>query len=170
MAELLPIPKLIPVVILGFFNLFVGLASMICALLTKGPGRFFHSEERKQRPAVMNDPSLGEHKTVQLEVKCGALGLFFWDMMKCTSWNVIFSKNAILHRLTLWNPWKVLKIKLIIIIKSLQYTGGDFMFLYQFVRRCWHRRHRPQILVHAITFEQPFGISFIYGTIVGPDL
>ena len=46
------------------------------------------------------------------------------------------------------------------IIKSPQYTGGDFMFLCQFVRR------RPQILVHAITF----GISFIFGTIVGPDL
>ena len=43
------------------------------------------------------------------------------------------------------------------------------MFLYQFVRR--RRRHRrPQILVHAITFEQIFWISFIFGTIVGPDL
>ena len=41
-------------------------------------------------------------------------------------------------------------------IKSPQYTGGDFMFLYRFVRR------RPQILVHAITFEQLFGfLSFL---------
>ena len=46
-----------------------------------------------------------------------------------------------------------------IVIKSPQYTGGDFMFLYRFVRR---RRHRPQILVHAITFEQLFGfLSFL---------
>ena len=47
------------------------------------------------------------------------------------------------------------------IIKSPQYTGGDFMFLYRFVhRRC--RRRRPQILVHAITFEQLFGfLSFL---------
>ena len=46
-----------------------------------------------------------------------------------------------------------------IIIKSPQYTGGDFMFLYRFVRR---RRRRPQILVHAITFEQLFGfLSFL---------
>ena len=45
------------------------------------------------------------------------------------------------------------------IIKSPRYTGGDFMFLYQFVRR---RRRRPQILVHAITFEQLFGfLSFL---------
>ena len=33
-------------------------------------------------------------------------------------------------------------------IKSPWYTGGDFMFLYRFVRS----RRRPQILVHAITF------------------
>ena len=42
----------------------------------------------------------------------------------------------------------------ILVIKSPQYTGGDFMFLYRFVRR---RCHRPQILVHAITFEQLLG-------------
>ena len=49
------------------------------------------------------------------------------------------------------------------IIKSPQYTGGDFMFLYRFVRRRRRlRRRRPQILVHAITFEQLFGfLSFL---------
>ena len=51
------------------------------------------------------------------------------------------------------------------IIKSPQYTGGDFMFLYRFVRRrrrLRRRRRRPQILVHAITFEQLFGfLSFL---------
>ena len=47
------------------------------------------------------------------------------------------------------------------IFKSSQYTGGDFMFLYRFVRRR-RRRRRPQILVHAITFEQLFGfLSFL---------
>ena len=47
------------------------------------------------------------------------------------------------------------------VIKSPQYTGGDFMFLYRFVRRR-RRRRRPQILVHAITFEQLFGfLSFL---------
>ena len=46
------------------------------------------------------------------------------------------------------------------IIKSPRYTGGDFMFLYRFVRR--RRRRRPQILVHAITFEQLLGfLSFL---------
>ena len=46
------------------------------------------------------------------------------------------------------------------VIKSPQYTGGDFMFLYRFVRR--QLRRRPQILVHAITFEQLFGfLSFL---------
>ena len=35
------------------------------------------------------------------------------------------------------------------------------MFLYRFVRRLRRRRRRPQILVHAITFEQLFGfLSF----------
>ena len=49
-------------------------------------------------------------------------------------------------------------LKLMNLIKSPQYTGGDFMFLYRFVRR----RRRPQILVHAITFEQLFGfLSFL---------
>ena len=54
------------------------------------------------------------------------------------------------------------------LIKSPQYTGGDFMFLYRFVRRrrrrcrCRRLRRRPQILVHAITFEQLFGfLSFL---------
>ena len=57
------------------------------------------------------------------------------------------------------------------IIKSPRYTGGDFMFLYRFVRRRRRpRRHRPQTFVHAITFEQHFWISFIFGTIVGPDM
>ena len=47
------------------------------------------------------------------------------------------------------------------VIKSPQYSGGDFMFLYRFVRRR-RRRRRPQILVHAITFEQLFGfLSFL---------
>ena len=49
-----------------------------------------------------------------------------------------------------------------VVIKSPQYTGGDFMFLYRFVRRRRRRRRRPQILVHAITFEQLFGfLSFL---------
>ena len=49
--------------------------------------------------------------------------------------------------------------RLLHLIKSSRYTGGDFMFLYRFVRR---RRRRPQILVHAITFEQLFGfLSFL---------
>ena len=49
-----------------------------------------------------------------------------------------------------------------LLIKSPRYTGGDFMFLYRFVRRRRRRRRRrPQILVHAITFEQLFGfLSF----------
>ena len=52
-----------------------------------------------------------------------------------------------------------------LVIKSPRYTGGDFMFLYRFVRRCRRRRRRrrrPQILVHAITFEHLFGfLSFL---------
>ena len=50
------------------------------------------------------------------------------------------------------------------IIKSPRYTGGDFMFLYRFIRRRHRhrRRRRPQIFVHAITFEQLFGfLSFL---------
>ena len=49
-----------------------------------------------------------------------------------------------------------------IVIKSPQYTGGDFMFLYRFVRHSHRRRRRRQILVHAITFEQLFKfLSFL---------
>ena len=52
------------------------------------------------------------------------------------------------------------------VIKSPQYTGGDFMFLYRFLRRRRRRhrrrRRRLQILVHAITFEQLLGfLSFL---------
>ena len=50
----------------------------------------------------------------------------------------------------------------LLLIKSPQYTGGDFMFLYRFVRRRRRLRRRPPILVHAITFEQLFGfLSFL---------
>ena len=57
---------------------------------------------------------------------------------------------------------KSLRFALLSFIKSPQYTGGDFMFLYRFVRRRRSRRRRPQILVHAITFEQLFGfLSFL---------
>ena len=59
----------------------------------------------------------------------------------------------------------IMTLSTLLVIKSPQYTGGDFMFLYRFV--C---RRRPQILVHAITFERHFWISFIFSTIVGPDL
>ena len=70
-------------------------------------------------------------------------------------------------KLSLWNEWKKkdsydVSSGTILIIKSPQYTWGDFMFLYRFVRR--RRRHRrwPQILVHAITFERLFGfLSFL---------
>ena len=53
-----------------------------------------------------------------------------------------------------------------LLIKSPRYTGDDFIFLYRFVRRRRRRRRRrhprPQILVHAITFEQLFGfLSFL---------
>ena len=45
------------------------------------------------------------------------------------------------------------------IIKSSQYTGGDFMFLCLFVCRS---RRQLQILVHVITFEQFWGFhSFL---------
>ena len=45
----------------------------------------------------------------------------------------------------------------VIMIKSPWYTGGDFMFLYRFVRR-----RRQQVFVHAITFEQLFRfLSFL---------
>ena len=48
------------------------------------------------------------------------------------------------------------------LIKSPRYTGGDFMFLYRFVRRHCRRRCRPQILLHTITFEQLFWfLSFL---------
>ena len=52
----------------------------------------------------------------------------------------------------------------IYLIKSPRYTGGDFMFLYRFVRRRprLRLRRQPQLLVHAITFEQLFGfLSFL---------
>ena len=63
------------------------------------------------------------------------------------------------------------------LIKSPQYTGGDFMFLYRFVRRRRRRRRRRRPLPAPAAdscsrdnFWTTFWISFIFGTIVGPDL
>ena len=49
----------------------------------------------------------------------------------------------------------------LIVIKSPRYIGGDFLFLYRFIRRhrrrrC-RRRRRPQTFVDAMTFEQFVG-------------
>ena len=89
---------------------------------------------------------------------------------------VVAKKVFIMETIVFWhcdNGWMTknnyfgVNSALPLIIKSPQYTGGDFMFLYRFVRRRHRRRHRrlrrrPQILVHAITFEQLFGFpSFL---------
>ena len=66
----------------------------------------------------------------------------------------------------LWSPrflpWRIYAImwNKCYLIKSPRYTGGDFMFLYRFVRR------RLQILVHAITFEQLFGFLSFYARLL----
>ena len=54
----------------------------------------------------------------------------------------------------LWLALELLLVWTCFIIKSPRYTGGDFMFLYRFVRR--RRPRGPQILVHAISFQQLF--------------
>ena len=71
--------------------------------------------------------------------------------------------NKILHMTTAavlkWHVRKFVGIWRVV-IKSLRYTGGDFMFLYRFVCRRRNRR-RLRILVHTITLEQLFGfLSF----------
>ena len=63
----------------------------------------------------------------------------------------------------MWTSLLIFRPAVQTVIKSPRYTGGDFMFLYRFVRRrLRRRRRRPQTFVHAITFEQLFGIfSFL---------
>ena len=76
----------------------------------------------------------------------------------------------------MWKKYYV--ITDVYIIKSPQYTGGDFMFLYRFVRRRRRRRRRsrrrrrPPAADSCLrdNFWTTFWISFIFGTIVGPDL
>ena len=55
------------------------------------------------------------------------------------------------------------------VIKSPQYTGGDFMFLYRIVRRRRRRRRRIDSCSRD-NFRTTFSISFIFGMIVGPDM
>ena len=68
MAKIQPIKELIPTLLLSLFYGGMGLLGMLIMLVKKGPRRFFHVEERKVRPAIMEDPSLGKHDTVQLKV------------------------------------------------------------------------------------------------------
>ena len=82
----------------------------------------------------------------------GPMNFAIWDVM-----------TDVMGSWTFINNW-VFCSEYVIIFKSPQYTGGDFMFLYRFVRRRRRRRRRrrPQILVHAITFEQFLGfLSFL---------
>ena len=80
-----------------------------------------------------------------------------------------------------YNLWKTVNLGAFhyfsVLIKSPQYTGGDFMFLYRFVRRrrrLRRRRRRPPPPAadscSRDNFWTTFWISFIFGTIVGPDL
>ena len=78
-------------------------------------------------------------------------GFSQWETLHC---NMVSQLSESL------DPKRSLVYIWLVVIKSPQYTGGDFMFLYRF--ECRRRRRRPQILVHAITFEQLFGfLSFL---------
>ena len=100
----------------------------------------------------------------------------FWSFLnteKVQSWKIMPCFYHTVNTMTVDDLWtQGAWTSAAMVIKSPQYTGGDFMFLYRFVRRRRHRprRRRPQILVHAIALWTTFWISFIFGTIVGPDL
>ena len=90
--------------------------------------------------AGVDETWIVENLCMVLRVTCMTTPLWFHNDAGVT--NFMQTINAVMYR------W--------LMIKSPRYTGGDFMFLYPFVRR------RPQILVHAITFEQLFGfLSFL---------
>ena len=96
------------------------------------------------------------------------LAMFIWYgyNLNCIPWNIQHLVITVLDTLQAVDPQSLFPHIWMIsyrLIKSPQYTGGDFMFLYRFVRRRRRRRRRrPQILVHAITFEQLFGfLSFL---------
>ena len=85
----------------------------------------------------------------------------------------LVNKNSVVHHfyetcdahktfLTIEVQWWINQLMDYDIIKSPRYTGGDFMFLYRFIRRRPSRRRRPQTFVQAITFEQLLGfLSFL---------
>ena len=75
----------------------------------------------------------------------------------CTVNNGHWINDGVIVYLTFYDAYTV--------IKSPRYTGGDFMFLYQFVRR---RRRRLQSC-SRYNFCTTFQISFIYGRIHEPD-
>ena len=86
------------------------------------------------------------------------------DMLPCVLriWSAVVNVVNVLITHWSWTFELTFRQVMFKLIKSPQYTGGDFMFLYPFVRRRRRRRRRPQILVHAITFEQLFGfLSFL---------
>ena len=95
---------------------------------------------------------VSRHLDLVKQVQFGVSGHFSGESMEGIAWN--FARWCI----STTSPAKL--------IKSPRYTGGDFMFLYRFIRRRRRRRRRsrrrPQILVHAITFERLFGfLSFL---------
>ena len=94
--------------------------------------------------------------------------MWFYHDIQTPIWHYRFVCEAIVFCFRYWVSEVFtsgeVSLSNIVMIKSPRYTGGDFVFLYRFVRhrRCRHRRRRPQILVHAITFEQLFGfLSFL---------
>ena len=68
MAKLLPLIQLLPSLVFCWFYGLLGVALLVITLLRRGPKRFFSWRRRQQRPVVMDDPTLGTHQYVQLEV------------------------------------------------------------------------------------------------------
>ena len=68
MAKFKPLKELLPTILFCVIYGGLGLILLLIDLIKKGTERFFHVKERKERPAILNDPSLGQHDTVQLKV------------------------------------------------------------------------------------------------------
>ena len=120
----------------------------------------------------------------QLILVIGIIFIFNTDQLPLIynwlKWLLLYQNSSRMTHNVIWITQQGLCVTIcywilfvMIVIKSPRFTGGDFMFLYRFVRHrlksprytrgdfmflCRRRwRHRPQIFVHAITFENFFG-------------
>ena len=69
--------ELVPTFVFVLFWGVIGLGTILLRIVVSGPSKFFGYKKRDKRPACLDDPSLGEHKFAELDVRYSCIEISF---------------------------------------------------------------------------------------------